>query len=716
MFANLQYYATGQGNYQVDKDTGQASQISAIPTGGSTITWSGSGLPPDLQNYLNNSSSPVPPTTTTTPPATTVPQTPVQNQTSQPPVNTTSAATNAANGFSQAAAQQLEASLRANGVDDATVKATVNAYYAGYGQAGPYSTAVTPPAAGTTPPPNTTYSGASGYTGDSIVDFLTTAGKPSDYNSRAALAQQYGIANYTGTAEQNTQLLTLLRQGSNPTTNVPTSTGTPPTQATTYAGAKNYTGASIVDFLSLAGQPSTYNDRAALAAKYGIANYTGTAAQNTQLLGILKSISNGNVNSAGVPNDIGTINGNGSMPSTTTPIPTTGLPAGNNNGSISGILGAAVQNGDIDSTIAGLLSLYDSTTASQQEYKDLNQKYIGLLGSLDQEAADYQTAEAAQGVPEAVQNLKEVTLQAAQLKAELESFDAETQNGLAGIANQPIPTGLISGQQAQYNQQRDLTRMSKAAELSGFLGLAQAYQGNITLGQQLAQQSVDLKYAPIENQIKTVQAQIGIAKDAMETEDSKRSTIISTLINFKTQEITDEKNAKKSIETLAIQAASNGAPLSVVTAMRNAPDAVAAAVAGGTFLKGNLESTAKAPGSSSTSQFTTTQKNGGASNAGLSIADFNALDTDTQNYFINGYSQFTALKKQVDSGDITANEAAQTVQDSNLADSIKFILYKRLGLSGPPAPAAASSGGGGILSSIGGAISGAWNALFGGGQ
>jgi hypothetical protein len=49
------------------------------------------------------------------------------------------------------------------------------------------------------------------YTGSSIVDYLKGAGQASDFASRSKLAQQYGIANYGGTAEQNTQLLNLLR-------------------------------------------------------------------------------------------------------------------------------------------------------------------------------------------------------------------------------------------------------------------------------------------------------------------------------------------------------------------------------------------------------------------------------------------------------------------------------------------------------------------------
>lgn len=52
---------------------------------------------------------------------------------------------------------------------------------------------------------------ASLYSGSSIVDYLASVGQPNDYASRKALAQTNGIPNYTGTASQNAQLLTTLR-------------------------------------------------------------------------------------------------------------------------------------------------------------------------------------------------------------------------------------------------------------------------------------------------------------------------------------------------------------------------------------------------------------------------------------------------------------------------------------------------------------------------
>lgn len=50
-------------------------------------------------------------------------------------------------------------------------------------------------------------------TATSIVDYLKSVGKPSDYNYRSTLAGQYGIAGYQGTSQQNTQLLALLASG-----------------------------------------------------------------------------------------------------------------------------------------------------------------------------------------------------------------------------------------------------------------------------------------------------------------------------------------------------------------------------------------------------------------------------------------------------------------------------------------------------------------------
>lgn len=49
------------------------------------------------------------------------------------------------------------------------------------------------------------------YSGPSIVDYLNSVGKDSSFAARKKLATDYGIQNYSGTAQQNTQLLNMLR-------------------------------------------------------------------------------------------------------------------------------------------------------------------------------------------------------------------------------------------------------------------------------------------------------------------------------------------------------------------------------------------------------------------------------------------------------------------------------------------------------------------------
>lgn len=82
------------------------------------------------------------------------------------------------------------------------------------------------------------------YTGVSVVDYLGSVGQASDFNSRANLATKYGITNYQGTADQNTQLLNYLRTtgGNSSTSPAPgTAATTAPNTGTTVVPPANTT-------------------------------------------------------------------------------------------------------------------------------------------------------------------------------------------------------------------------------------------------------------------------------------------------------------------------------------------------------------------------------------------------------------------------------------------------------------------------------------------
>lgn len=273
----------------------------------------------------------------------------------------------------------------------------------------------------------------------------------------------------------------------------------------------------------------------------------------------------------------------------TTPTPTTPIPVSKMTpyDELSKILGRKVAPNTVSSDIAGLLALQGSATPESQAYDQLTGKLTSLQGQLSGQATDLQNELNTQGVTQAYQQVKELTLKAAQLQGELGKFDAETTAQVSNLENQPISTGIISGQQAQLQKQRDLTRIGKASELSATIALNQAYQGNATLGSQLAQQAVDMKYQPILNEIETTRSQISIAGDKMSREDSKRAKIIDQLLNIKQQAVEDERANKKQVQAIAIELAGSGAPTSVVNQVRNANNPVDAARIAGQWTKAN---------------------------------------------------------------------------------------------------------------------------------
>ena len=132
----------------------------------------------------------------------------------------------------------------------------------------------------------TTYVYYPRYTGNSgsIVDALNAVGVNSSYANRKSIAALNGISNYSGTAAQNTQMLNLLKQGKLIKSITQTSMPSSDVYYPRYTGSSG----SIVDALRAINVDSSYVNRQKIAQANGISNYTGTAAQNTQMLNLLK--------------------------------------------------------------------------------------------------------------------------------------------------------------------------------------------------------------------------------------------------------------------------------------------------------------------------------------------------------------------------------------------------------------------------------------------
>lgn len=494
-----------------------------------------------------------------------------------------------------------------------------------------------------------------------------------------------------------------------------TSTGSTPTGLSSLPSgfnlpstAANYNGDSVVDFLSSAGLPADINSRTTLAGQLGISNYTGTAAQNTQLLGILQAHAKGNLTSTGLPSNIGSILGVTGNISPTTPIPASSL-GNTNDGSINSILSAGVANGTVDSTTAGILAAYGQPTPQDTAYNALNDQLTTLTGQLGNEGTDQTAALNAAGIPSMTNQVQDLNVQASQLTGQIAAFDAETQQGLSNLGNQQVTQGFINSDQANYQKQRDLTKAGLTAQLTATTALMNAYNGNIDTATKQVQTAIDLKYQPIQNEITTLQQQISAAKDTMTQADTAKANVITALLKNAADNLATQKTNQTSIQTLAVQAASNGAPLSVVNQMKAATDPATAASIGSQYV--GTKSNQVGPGGPASNTFTKTQINNGAQNSGLDINSFAQLPADVQNYFINAdqssINSFNQALSDIATGKEQASDVAGEISSSNLPQDVKDYLTQQINNT----KQGSTGSGSGVLSKVGGFFGSIWNGI-----
>lgn len=263
---------------------------------------------------------------------------------------------------------------------------------------------------------------------------------------------------------------------------------------------------------------------------------------------------------------------------------------GNQDLNLNNILGANTpSNLNVNSDLAGLLSLYGKQSKESQDVDVLQTQLADTMKQLGMQGADLQAELTAKGVPEMYKQVQELNLKAAQLQGSLGQFDAETEKLRADIENQAIPTGLLAGQAEQLQKQRDLTRLTKTAELSSTIALSQAYQGNAQLASDLAKNAVDMKYQPILANISVLEKQLDFASEKASKADQTRFAVIGELISMKKQQIADEKELENQVSQIAIEAATNGAPTHIVESIKRSTDPVAAARAASQYLTVNVQ-------------------------------------------------------------------------------------------------------------------------------
>ena len=130
--------------------------------------------------------------------------------------------------------------------------------------------------------PQTGYFPACAQTYTTLAAALESVGADASFAYRKQIAAANEVENYSGTVDQNTALLALLKAGTlkKPVDDTP---------RVTYFTACESSYSSLADALRSIGADASYAYRKQIAAANGIDAYSGTAAQNTELLTLLKA-------------------------------------------------------------------------------------------------------------------------------------------------------------------------------------------------------------------------------------------------------------------------------------------------------------------------------------------------------------------------------------------------------------------------------------------
>lgn len=287
-----------------------------------------------------------------------------------------------------------------------------------------------------------------------------------------------------------------------------------------------------------------------------------------------------------------------------------------------------------------------------------------LLAKLGGSSTSKVNAEDAAGLNTQQEDIDTLT---SQMEARGKAYDDQITTLQQNNPNGELASG-VSGDVNRLNQQ-------KASELANIAIVLNAKTRNFTTLKSIVDAKADAETDDLKTQLQGLeyfqsQNSAQLSKD--------QQTILSDKIDSATKEYNDAKTNRAAVGNVQLEAAKNGAPLATITAIGNSEDEEAAIKAAGSYLQSK----------SGAGVFTNTQLNSGASNAGVSIGAFSSLTPDDQNYFVNGYSGFTAALKKVQSGDATPDDLKAAIDEAPISDAAKTILYGKAGID-PNAKASA---------------------------
>lgn len=185
--------------------------------------------------------------------------------------------------------------------------------------------------------------------------------------------------------------------------------------------------------------------------------------------------------------------------------------------------------------------------AGEKTAAESGNAYISGLQSLLGKSADTAAANESSGLNAATNQLRDLNAQAQSLSREAQAIPLITQENNRN-------TGATDRGVAPQDAGARRLNAIKSIEIAQRADVASA---NYVAARDKAQEIVDLKYKPLEDNLKVLEAQYNINKDALTRLDSKKAESLKLYLDKQAEDLQDSKN-------IALEAAKNFAPQSIL--------------------------------------------------------------------------------------------------------------------------------------------------------
>lgn len=184
------------------------------------------------------------------------------------------------------------------------------------------------------------------------------------------------------------------------------------------------------------------------------------------------------------------------------------------------------------------------------------QKRIGDVSSqLQGKSAALAAAQIQAKVPEYQQQLNDVISQ-------INTLNSDAAAEQIRIQGKPIASEFQSRQIGAVERDRTVRAL-------GLSAVASALQGNLALATDYAQKSVDAKFAPLEAELDTLKQQLEFNKDNFARSEQGRVQKLTLALQDREQALATEKEKQTQINSIALEAAKNGADAQTLNSILN---------------------------------------------------------------------------------------------------------------------------------------------------